>query len=675
MARKALLSVLLLLLQSEVRAVQTDDLDVARLAMQDQQWSDAAKHLTRRIDEGGASLEAHYLRGISFAERGKFRTLQTRLANTLGAAAEDFEYVLAHDSSYHDVLFRYGLLRRYTGDLRSAIALAEAQVRLKPHLAHARVGLYQFYWRYIAQTEPEEARGWLRDQPWLLAQLFVGETYVRQSFFRTAEEIFIGLRDNSDVRVPAHLALARLYFARQEPERGTASLQEAIVSVSSVADALLLFDHIKTIVTPPERAEFERITDLDEFRDFFAIFWTKRNPMPAAPYNARAAEHFRRMRVAETHYLFHGYRTWFRSPFTADARLFPATYSLGSEFDDRGIIFLRHGEPDDYTIGEAQSWLYRDSLMVFHFAPTCVRAICSVTSHFVPIPRGPTWSSKLVGRDALDAERKSAVYLAAGLTTDRHRWPDRTTVLDIPYVAASFRGRDGRTLVEVYYRVPVEDLGSALGSEEDTLHVETGMTVHDLAWQRMGMYRQTKRLSGPYTGRFQADLPQEAFHMALHVRSLQTQHVGALRFDYRPRSFDGAGLKVSDMLLADSLLDLNGGRGRERDDVFLHVNPSAEFRTSDPVFVYFEIYDLAEQREGGGRYSISYSIRSVRDEEDAVTLSSEEQVAPGRSAVEYVGIDVTDVSPGSYELVVTVRDAVSGASVERSRNLELRRRR
>ncbi len=675
MARKALFFLPLLFLHSEVGAVQMDDLGAAKLAMQDQEWSDAAKHLTKRIDEGGASLEAHYLRGISFAERGKFRTLQTRLANTLGAAEEDFEYVLRHDSLHNDVLFRYGLLRRYSGDLRSAIELAEAQVRLKPELAHARVGLHQFYWRYIVQTEPEEARRWLRDQPWPLAQLFLGETYARQSFFQTAEEIFADLQESPHVRVPALLALARLYFQRQDPERGSAAMHEAIASVSSVADALLLFDNIKTIVSPAERAEFERIKDLDSYRAFFEVFWTKRDPMPAAPYNARAAEHFRRLRLAESHYLFHGYRTWYRSPFTADASLFPPTYALGSEFDDRGIVFLRHGEPDDYTIGEAQSWLYQDSLMVFHFAPTCVRAICSVSRHFVPIPRGPTWSSKLVGRDALEAERKSAVYLTAGLTTDRHRWPERTKVLDIPHVAASFRGRDGRTLVEVYYRVPVDELGPALGAEADTVHVETGMTVHDVAWQRMGMYRQTKRLAGPYVGRFQADLPQEAFHFALHVRSLQTQHVGAHRFDYLPRSFEGAGLKLSDILLADSVLDLSDGPGRARDDVLLHVNPSAEFLTSDPVFVYFEIYDLARHQAGGGRYSVSYSIRSLRDEEDAVTLSAEEQLASERSAVEYVAIDVTDVPAGSYELVVTVRDAVSGAEAEQSRSLELRRRR
>ena len=121
--------------------------------------------------------------------------------------------------------------------MTAAIALAETQVSLKPELAHAWVGLYQFYWRYILQTEPARARVWLRNHPWPLAQLFVGETYARQSLFQTAEEIFARGREDSRIRMPALLALARLYFARQEPEQGTLFMEEAIASLTSRTDA------------------------------------------------------------------------------------------------------------------------------------------------------------------------------------------------------------------------------------------------------------------------------------------------------------------------------------------------------------------------------------------------------------------------------------------------------
>ena len=668
--------VLLLLAFATSAYAQTDDLEAARQAMRDAQWSQAISLLSEHLERDTEDLEARYLRAICYGERGKNPTLKSRILRLLATGAEDFEFVLARDSLFQDALFQYAVLRRNAGDLKEAINLGEAQLKRKPDLDYALAGLIRFYQRYTMETEPAEARRWLQQQRGAFAPLFVGRTYERQSFFRAANTTYAALLEGDLPRATVLMALAQLHFAWSKPETGTAYAQDAIAAISSRADALLMFDYVKTIVSPMESADFDRIADVAKYQRFFTIFWTKRDPMPAAPYNARMAEHFRRLRVAERHYLFHGFRAWYRSPFTHDARYFPASYALSSDYDDRGVIFIRHGEPDDYTMGEAQSWLYEDSLLVYHFAPTCINTICSVTRHFVPVPQGGTFSPSLVGLDGLDAERKSSRYIAAGLTTDRHRWPERTRQLEVPYVIAAFRGLGSRALVEVYYGIPTRDLTR---EGIDTVAVEVGLLLHDQHWGRKSFVRETKHLSSsdaqaPYVDRFQIDLSNDVYRVSLHARSLQTPHLSAHAFEYRPPRFDLPGLKLSDILLADSVLDLHGGQTRDRGDLYVHVNPSGLFSLDQPLFAYFEIYDLTLSPEDRARYSVSYTLTPTGrkgEEQGAISLQVMEQQGSLSSTIEYVGIDVSDVDPGSYNLRVTVRDERTGAEAARTRALAL----
>ena len=61
-----------------------------------------------------------------------------------------------------------------------AIGLGHAQIRLKPELAHAQIGLFKIYWRFLVETDTEKARRWLRQQKTDHAAFFVGEAFRRK---------------------------------------------------------------------------------------------------------------------------------------------------------------------------------------------------------------------------------------------------------------------------------------------------------------------------------------------------------------------------------------------------------------------------------------------------------------------------------------------------------------
>ena len=655
------------------------DLEAAREAMSSGEWRQAIRHLTTHLQDDPESLEGYYLRGICYGEISKSPNLRSRLERVVEKGKEDLEFVLARDSLFRDVLYQRALIDRYDNRFEEAILLGEQQIRLKPELAAAHLGLLNFYWRYIVTTPATEARTWLRENPGRYSQLFIGRTLVQQGLYRPAKNIFLELKEQEGMVVPALLALTRLHFSSQHHITATRYMEEAITAIETELDALLHFDEIRTIVRPDEQSTFEELETASETQEFFTRFWEERDPMPVAPLNVRMAEHYRRLKIAELHYIFNGFRNWFRSQYTYDERFFPPTYLLGQDFDDQGMMFIRHGEPDDLTISDSPTWLYEssdieeDSLLVFYFAPTCTNGVCGVTRHFSPYPRGETIAApKLIGLDPLDAERKTQEYIFRGLTTDRHRWAKGTRRIDVPLLLASFRGLDNRTLVEAYFAVPLEDMIT----ESDTVSVETGFLVNDVEGRQHVFNRYTLRLpldrdEDHYRGRFQADLEPQQYEVAFHARSLDVTALSAQKLKYQPLSFSAPGLKISDVLLADSVTVLDQDIIEVREDAYVWVNPSGIFSLSAAPSVYFEVYDLQMDVQGRTRYKISYSLS---DRRGLVTSLAPSEVQGSRSTtVEYIILDVAEVDPGAYDLTVTVEDLVSDTSVSRTRALVLRR--
>ncbi len=650
--------------------VPSADLHPAHEAIESREYRRASRLLDSILESDTTQIEARYLRGIALRERGRNPTLNSRLQRYLTRGARDFEFVISQDSGYQEVLLEFAILKSYQGDLQQAILLAEAQLQHRPELEYTLSRLLSFYWRYVVTKEPEEARQWLRKQSGSLASLFVGRTYERQGMYDAAELIY---RESEEAEATVTLlSRARLEFAQMRLGEGTQTVQQAISNLNSKGDAFILFEEIKTIASPSELVEFEEIEDLREYRDFFNSFWSRRDPMPAAPYNARMAEHYRRLRIAEQDYLFNGFRSWFRSDFTYDETHFPSTYPFSSDFTDRGVIFIRHGEPDDYTVGEANSWLYYDSSLVFHFAPTCIGDVCGTTDHFVPAPRGLTFAPSIVGLDELDAERVSMRSLADGLSSDRHQWPSGTRVWEVPFVMAAFRGADGQTLLEIYYEIPLHETTGIPGP--DSVLVESGFAVHTDEWDRRSYIREQNRHArgAPmYVDRFQIDLPSAHFNFALHTRVVDGVHLQANRFYYRVPAYSSRDLQLSDILLADSIDALPDAMRRE--DLILHVNPSGKFRQTAAPFVYFEIYNLERDQDGQTRYRIAYTLTPADERESGtITLQTSDQRGVEASEISYISVDLSQVTPRDYILNVEVEDLVTEMIAQTSRKLTLR---
>jgi hypothetical protein len=193
--------------------------------------------------------------------------------------------------------------------------------------------------------------------------------------------------------VPAYLQRAEAAFAAGRDRAGHAWYDSALVN-ANLDSTGALWDQVWMIAAPADMAR-ERATSPGERRRFFAWFWGRRDPNLVTPENERVAEHFRRLAyVRRAYHLLHPFATYHTSPerravvgsFERDALgawagelegLYPeystdgflAAHRLGPDvrhandtvgartvaslanLDARGLLWIRHGRPDEMLNG------------------------------------------------------------------------------------------------------------------------------------------------------------------------------------------------------------------------------------------------------------------------------------------------------------------------------------
>jgi len=161
------------------------------------------------------------------------------------------------------------------------------------------------------------------------------------------------------------LEIARTRFAvgradGEAPYYAGASLDDPVATAEYRADLALL-------VGDSELTEFDSLRGQARAA-YLRRFWTDRDRSELRPDGERLREHYRRLLFARTHF-----------PLTISRRFYGRldAYRSGSdEVDDRGIIYIRHGEPTErlrpFVFGAMpnESWHYvrAEGDLLFHFS-------------------------------------------------------------------------------------------------------------------------------------------------------------------------------------------------------------------------------------------------------------------------------------------------------------------
>ena len=443
-------------------------------------------------------------------------------------------------------------------------------------------------------------------------------------------------RETPDPRWPAWRADCA--FQQREDERGLQLYTEALAAAAADStDAL--WAQVAAIARPAERERYRALPP--EGRPaFYRAFWAYRDPNLFTPQNERIGEHFRRRAEARRRFhlreplaLYHHSATYRRNVSASGpgalpelAELEPLVLvpgrNLPDQLDDRGLAFLRHGEPDRRNVLslDEETWHYGgDPPLELRFARVL----------------GPAPMTDMIFRPPTGSHLEA---VALAMATDRSSLP---APLEFAFWFARFRAGAEADRTELV--LVLDSLAAAAA-----LFSATGEEV-------------ARGRAGP-GGVLRLEAPPGRYLLALDAA--RGDSLGRYRGRVTLPDYGQAGLRASDILLAHP-----GPRDpADRDAVFARAVPDLELSAGEPFTLYLEIYGLRIE-EGVARYRVEYEFsprqgalgRLLRRREPIVLrYERSQEAAPGERIVHGVEIEPGRLPPGAYDVTVRVTDVVSG---------------
>lgn len=588
-----------------------------------------------------------------------------------GRARTAFHQVFRRDPFYRDALERWGQLFLDPSDQETvADLLAERLERgYDPEVALLRIDvLFDGGFIEPAWSEIERFRNRVKEERYLS----------RFSYYSGVVEAARG-----DARAGAGYYFNGIAFARS-PE-----------------DLDPYYADIEPLLSAEELRSWEA-ADLESRKELLLGWWNARDPLPLSDVNERWVEQQRRIRVARETF------RW-KKPIRKEKLVELGGTDLGlpsiairldgRPLDDRGAFFLRHGEPEDRAdarTDECGFWHYdRDELpgggfavnfsdgrgsfwgndCTFSTVPTTPRGL----QHFAPGAGGlAPWDRPRVQNETRD-------QATLGLSTDSYAYELEDPIpLEADPATFSFFRHD--TDLAVYFSIPLTEIQI----QEQHTRYRKGLILYDAAWNEIT--RWTEETDAVLTripqddgdaswylvDLFRVRIRPGTYRYALRVDDLQGEGVGVRKGTLRVPRYSRTGLALSDLVLSAGIVESGHVNRFQRYGRTILPLPPRRFRRDQPMYMYFESYNLQRDDANQLSFRVDYTVRAerldrsaverffsglkgligIREEPTAVTLSFERTIPhPGRPVwPEHLSFDTSALPPGEYTLEVEVTD-------------------
>ncbi|KAA3610568.1 MAG: hypothetical protein DWQ05_21345 [Calditrichaeota bacterium] len=697
-----------------------------KLEMRLENWETAEDKFNQILKLEPENLTAHYYRAICLREDGIGKARFIQMAPGLNRllewkkAEKEFQWIIQQDSLFKDVIYQYSILESHREKFKEAIDLAHRQLQIHPQQVSTSLGIFRHYHQLIRNKNNDETERWLeKNNQREHARYFLAEKWRRSGQFEEAQNALLKLlQPNLKMSpIPIYFSLALINKELNKSFEAQQFYWRGIQNIKSKIDAHCHFERVKYIFTEDELNRYSALSEPEEFISLFEKIWLLRDPTPAAQLNVRLLEHLRRYAKAEKDFEYLGVRNHSNNPDKLNQLNFPAPYKLNKEFNDKGFVFIRHGEPDDRVITIAESSTPNDSWRYYAHG-----AMPELTFHFMvdktALPDNwrltPILTDEAMLRDRMDWDtdyyrmlnapkveqlsieseliHESKISVNEAFTTDRHTWTEQIKPLALDYSISTFRDNDNKTRVEIFYGLPLQQVQKHAGGRE-IIFLNQGLSLHNSAWDAVKkdqLYSELLIPKNPVDPRiliinaFRFSIEPDDFHIALHAKPQQTPLLGGFKFDYKVADYSSAALMISDIHLAYNIQPAKDSKFT-RKDLDILVNPTGRFSQLKPFHTYFEVYNLKKDSAGKTRFEVTHKLKLMKSKKSAIakffslfgvgkkSSISLTNMREGTTteAIEHLALAAQSVDPGQYKLTIRIQDMNSGESTSKDRNLVL----
>ncbi len=379
--------------------------------------------------------------------------------------------------------------------------------------------------------------------------------------------------------------------------------------------------------------------------DFFIQFWRVRNPIRITQENERLIEHYKRLEHARTHY--------------------PGTHNTG--YDDRGKIYVRYGEPDNYVrsnihdgyIMENESWVYQINDETYNFDFVDEGAGYVLRKDLRTAVKNPDFRSGFLDLQNIYSRRAHLSNYYANIhreliTLHPDAIPEFTT--SVPNIFNRYYSRESAKMNDIpvsVYNVQLE--GEDLHFDYNTfkffnqaqklwfIDIFYGIDLSQIEFRYRndkyyGNLRQDlvvfsqdrldenrnvnmnlsfvstdKELNKYFVKKITTVLFRGENEIHFQLKNNESNRFRIVEMNTTVPSLND-NLNISDILLSD---DVHFQASEDdtlfcRNEFYIHPNPSRSFHSNKSIFCYIELYNVDLSRAGSGRCLIEYKLQEFK---------------------------------------------------------------
>lgn len=473
-------------------------------------------------------------------------------------------------------------------------------------------------------------------------------------------------RNNKDVS----MYLGLVYYFMRENEKASKEFQKAMMKLSSEELSEFKYETVKVLLEPKLGERIESMSR-EEIEALVIKFWDMNDPLYLTTFNERILEHYARVAYANLFF-------WV-----------PELNFIGWK-TERGETLLRYGQPlnkikyrqgadgnpQNWDAPLSEVWVYGDKYFVFE------DVYRNKNFTFSNPERGKIAAQ--FGVNSFEDFQNLKQVLFQDYKPS-YEGPE----FSVPLNTYQFKS-------EKYYHTDLF-LSYNLNPADTSLAVENfndgydlGFFLFDLRGNKITDVKKnyaSNNFSGSgikYNSLLVTAVPDT---LTLAFELLRKKDKGVLSYHtkYRIKEFRESKMDVSGIVLA-SAIDigtLNDG-AIIRKNISVIPNPSNKFTRNDQLFIYYEVYNLAMNKEKLTSFDQEITIRE-KDEDsqlggilnkvgdilgigksgEKITLTSHYQTLE-RDPQIYLQLDLSGYEPGNYIVTITIKDQISNTSASAS---------